>query len=192
MALRGAGGVPALRLRPSISSFGTAAGGDKAGRDRRRHRRSRCPVLDSRNVTARIFLFALEELRDRYGAATPAGADPRHDTAAFRAFRTALLGACAAAARAPLSLSMWWEGTYNGYALAVAAEPPEALSGVDLSGVCPVEGERVGLPRRDGRPLGRAAPGEAAPAEVDEGGRWEAPFGAPAGHFGAPGMRRVT
>src|SRR5262245_57632319 len=77
------------------------------------------PALDLGSVDpAHILLFSLEELRERFGAATPPGADPRHDTAAFRAFRAALLEACARAARAPLSLSMWWEGTYNGYALA--------------------------------------------------------------------------
>lgn len=139
---------------------------------------------------ARIHLFALEDLRERFGGATPPGADPRHDTSAFRAFRAALLDTCAAAARAPVSLSMWWEGTYNGYALAVAAEPPEALGEADLSAVCPVDAVRLAAPRADRRPLGRAAPGYAEPAPA-EGGAWEAPFGAPGGHFGAPGMRRV-
>ncbi len=143
-------------------------------------------------MPARILLFALEDLRARHGGATPAGADPRHDTAAFRAFRTELLHACAAAARAPLSLSMWWEGTYNGYALAVAAEPPEALGDPDLGAACPVEAERLAAPRPDRYPLGRVAPGSAAPAAAEGGGLWEAPFGSPAGHFGAPGMRRIT
>jgi hypothetical protein len=143
-------------------------------------------------MLARILLFALEDLRERYGAATPAGADPRHDTAPFRAFRAELLAACAAAARAPLSLSMWWEGTYNGYALAVAAEPPGALAELDLSAVCPVDAERVAAPRADRYPLARVATGAADPAPADEGGLWEAPFGEPGGHFGAPGMRRVT
>ncbi len=142
-------------------------------------------------MSARILLFSLEELRDRFGAATPAGADPRHDTAAFRAFRAALLAACAAAARAPLSLSMWWEGTYNGYALAVALEPAAAIEPLALQAVCPPDAERVGAPRADRRPLGRAWPGGAAPETDGEGARWEAPFGAAAGHFGAPGMRRI-
>jgi hypothetical protein len=143
-------------------------------------------------MPARILLFAIEDLRERYGALTPAGLDPRHDTTAFRAFRTELLRACAAAARAPLSLSMWWEGTYNGYALAVALEPAEALGGADLSAVCPADAERIAAPRADRYPLGRAAPGSAGPAPAEGGGLWEAPFGAPAGHFGAPGMRRIT
>ena len=143
-------------------------------------------------MPARILLFALEDLRERHGAATPAGTDPRHDTAAFRSFRAALLRACAAAARAPLSLSMWWEGTYNGYALAVAAEPPGALGDLDPSAVGPVDAERIAEPRADRYPLARVAPGAADPAPAEGGGLWEAPFGAPAGHFGAPGMRRVT
>jgi hypothetical protein len=143
-------------------------------------------------MPARILLFALEDLRERHGAATPAGADPRHDTAAFRSFRSALLRVCATAARAPLSLSMWWEGTYNGYALAVAAEPPDALGTPDLSSVCPVDAERIAAPRADRYPLARVAPGTADPAPAGGGGLWEAPFGAPGGHFGAPGMRRIT
>jgi hypothetical protein len=143
-------------------------------------------------VPARILLFALEDLRERYAAATPAGADPRHDTTAFRTFRAELLRAAAAAARAPLSLSMWWEGTYNGYALAVAAEPSGALGDLDLSAVCPVDGERIAAPRADRYPLARVVPGAAEPAPADGEGLWEAPFGAPGGHFGAPGMRRVT
>jgi hypothetical protein len=140
---------------------------------------------------AHIFLFALEDLRARFGGATPEGADPRHDTAAFRRFRAALLDAFARAARAPLSLSMWWEGTYNGYALAVAATPGDAVGAVALDAVCPPEGERSGPPRTDARPLGRAGPEGAAPARAEDGTCWEAPLGAPAGHFGAPGMRRV-
>ncbi len=143
-------------------------------------------------MPARVLLFALEDLRERYGAATPAGADPRHDTSAFRAFRAELLRALTAAARAPFSLSMWWEGTYNGYALAVAIEPPEGLGPLDLGAVCPVDAERMAAPRADRHPLARVAPGTAAPAPAEGGGLWEAPFGAPAGHFGAPGMRRIT
>ena len=140
---------------------------------------------------ARIYLFALEELRRRFAGVTPKGADPRHDTAAFRAFRAALLDAAARAALGPASLSMWWEGTYNGYALAVAAEPSEAFAALDLSSVCPLEAERVASPRAGRYPLGLVEPGQARLA-LDEGGsHWEAPFGAPAGHFGAPGMRRM-
>jgi hypothetical protein len=143
-------------------------------------------------MPARIFLFALEELRARHGAATPPGADPRHDTAAFRAFRAELLRACAAAARGPCALSMWWEGTYNGYALAVAAEPAEALPALDPAAVCPADAERVAAPPASRYPLARLAPGRAELARDGEGGCWEAPFGAPTGHFGAPGMRRIT
>ena len=154
--------------------------------------RARRPCYISAVVPARILLFALEDLRARFAGATPAGTDPRHDTAAFRAFRAELLRACAVSARAPLSLSMWWEGTYNGYALAVAAAPAEALGDLDGSAICPVDAERIAEPRPDRYPLGRAAPGSAGPAAAEGGGLWEAPFGAPAGHFGAPGMRRVT
>jgi hypothetical protein len=141
-------------------------------------------------VTARIALFALEELRRRYGDRTPAGADPRHDAAAFRGFRAALLPLTAAAAREPALLSMWWEGTYNGYALAVAAEPAGALDGWDPSPACPCDGERVAPPRADRYPLARVAPGQAEVARDPEGVAWEAPFGSATGHFGAPGMRR--
>ncbi|HET6440277.1 MAG TPA: hypothetical protein VFG59_19590 [Anaeromyxobacter sp.] len=140
----------------------------------------------------RILLFALEELRAHYGHLTPAGADPRHDTSPFRAFRAALLAACTTAAREPATLSMWWEGTYNGYALAVAAEPAEAFPDLDLGGVCALEAERLAPPRRDRYPLGRVEPGRALPAPDAGGALWEAPLGAPAGHFGAPGMRRMT
>lgn len=146
----------------------------------------------TRPVTARILLFALEDLRALHGPATPAGADPRHDTAAFRAFRAALLGACAAVSREPAELSMWWEGTYNGYALAVAVEPPGALAGLDLSAACPADAERIAPPRRDRYPLARVAPGRAEIARDARGGAWEAPLGSAGGHFGAPGMRRVT
>ncbi len=143
-------------------------------------------------MPARILLFALEDLRARFAGATPAGADPWHDTSAFRAFRAELLRACAASARASLSLSMWWEGTYNGYALAVAAEPADALGDLDASAICPIDAERIAAPRSDRYPLGRAAPASAGPVPAEGGGLWEAPFGAPAGHFGAPGMRRIT
>jgi hypothetical protein len=141
-------------------------------------------------VPARTFLFALEELRRRYAGLTPAGADPRHDATAFRAFRAALLATAAPAARAPAALSMWWEGTYNGYALAVGVEPPEALLGWDPSPACPWDDERVAPARGDRYPLARLAPGVAEVARDGEGAAWEAPFGASTGHFGAPGMRR--
>jgi hypothetical protein len=143
-------------------------------------------------VQAAVFLFALEDLRARFGGALPEGADPRHDASSFRDFRAALLGACAAAARAPAAISMWWEGTYNGYALAVAVDPPEALAGLDLSAVCPAEAERIAPPRAERYPLARVSPGGAEPWRDEAGGLWEAPFGAATGHFGAPGMRRVT
>jgi hypothetical protein len=143
-------------------------------------------------VPARILLFALEDLRARFGAALPPGGDPLHDGGPFRAFRAALLDAGAAATRSPARAWMWWEGTYNGYALAVAVEPPGALSGGDLAAACPVDAERVAEPRSGRYPLARLAPGEAAPWRDEDGCLWEAPFGAPAGHFGAPGMRRVT
>jgi hypothetical protein len=145
-------------------------------------------------VAARIVLFALDELRARYGGLTPAGADPRHDTAAFRAFRAALLDAVAAAALADAELSMWWEGGFEGYALAVAAEPAEAVPTLEdaAAGACPVEAARVGAPRRDRRPLARVAAGRWELARDRDGAVVEAPFGAPTGHFGAPGMKRST
>ena len=141
---------------------------------------------------ARTFLFALEELRRRYGHLTPAGADPRRDATAFRAFRAALLAGAAAAARGPAALSMWWEGTYNGYALAVAVEPPGALEGFDPSPACACDGERVAPQRADRYPLARLGPGAAEVAREEDGCAWEAPFGAATGHFGAPGMRRES
>jgi hypothetical protein len=140
---------------------------------------------------ARIFLFALEELRHRFGHLTPEGADPRHDATAFRAFRDALLARAAPAARAPAALSMWWEGTYNGYALAVACEPADALAGFDPTPACPCDDERVAPPRDGRHPLATLAPGAGAVARDAAGAAWEAPFGAATGHFGAPGMRRA-
>jgi len=142
-------------------------------------------------MSARVFLFALEELRRRYGKASPPGADPRHDTGPFRAFRAALLDLCARAAREPAELSMWWEGTYNGYSLAVAVEPAAALPGLDPSPACPADEDRVAPMRADRYPLARVEPGRAAVERDPEGATWEAPFGAATGHFGAPGMRRV-
>jgi hypothetical protein len=141
--------------------------------------------------TARILLFALEDLRARYGALVPPGADPRSDTAPFRAFRAALLELAAGAASGPCRLTMWWEGTYNGYALAVAAEPAEALAALDPSPACPADAERLARPRAEPYPLARVEPGRAEVARGAEGETFEAPFGEPAGHFGAPGMRRI-
>jgi hypothetical protein len=142
-------------------------------------------------VTARILLFSLDDLRARHGALVPAGADPRTDTAPFRAFRAALLDLAARAATGPCQLGMWWEGTYNGYSLAVAAEPAEALASLDPSPACPLDAERVAPPRPDAYPLARVTPGHAELALGPDGEAFEAPFGAPTGHFGAPGMRRV-
>lgn len=142
-------------------------------------------------MTARILLFALDDLRARYGALVPPGADPRSDTAPFRAFRGVLLDLAARAASAPCDLAMWWEGTYNGYALAVAAEPAAALAALDPTPACPVDAERVAPPRADSYPLARVEPGRAEVARGSGGETFEAPFGEPTGHFGAPGIRRV-
>lgn len=143
-------------------------------------------------MRARVLLFHLDELRRRYGHLVPAGADPRSDTAPFRAFRERLLAEAARSARAPASLGMWWEGTYNGYCLAVAVAPAEAVPDLDPAAACPLDGERVASPPGEGYPLGRVAPGRAELERDPEGAVFEAPFGAPTGHFGAPGMRRVT
>jgi hypothetical protein len=153
-------------------------------------------------VPARILLFSLDELRSRYpapGGAGPGGersgadeppGDPRRGAAEFRAFRDRLLAAAARAATGPAALSMWWEGTYNGYCLAVGCTPAVALAALDPSEACAVEDERVAPPRPDGVPLARVVPGCAEVARDADGATWEAPFGAPAGHFGAPGIRR--
>jgi hypothetical protein len=140
---------------------------------------------------ARILLFALEDLRARHGALVPPGADPRQDTAPFRAFRAALLALAARAARGPCELTMWWEGTYNGYSLAIAVEPPEALADLDPEPACPVDGERVAPPRADRYPLAHVGPGYAEVARDPDGATCEAPLGEATGHFGAPGMRRI-
>ncbi len=140
---------------------------------------------------ARILLFSLDDLRDRYAARTPTGADPRADTAPFRAFRLELLALAARAAEGRSSLSMWWEGTYNGYALAVAVEPPEPLLALDPGPACLLEGERVASPRADRYVLAHVEPGRAEVARDPDGGTWEAPFGEATGHFGAPGMRKI-
>lgn len=153
-------------------------------------------------MPARVLLFHLDELRRRYGALVAGGADPRADTGPFRAFRDRLLAEAARAARAPASLSMWWEGSYNGYCLAVAARPAQALEELDPERVCPLEDERlepdaagaapVAGARREGYPLGEVVPGRAEVARDPDGTSYEAPFGAATGHFGAPGIRRVT
>ncbi len=156
-------------------------------------------------MASRVLLFHLDELRRRFGALVPEGADPRTDTAPFRAFRERLLDEGARAARAPASLSMWWEGSYNGYCLAVAAEPAEALADLDAERVCALEDERLepgaggqvpsgsfASARRERYPLGEVVPGHAAVARDPDGTCYQAPFGAATGHFGAPGMRRVT
>ncbi len=140
---------------------------------------------------ARVLLFSLDELRRRHGHHTPPDADPRHDLAAFRAFREALLGEAARAATAPATLTWWWEGTYNGYCLAVACEPAGPLASLDPSAACPLEDERLAPAHADGYPLALVAPGRAEVARDPEGATFEAPFGAPTGHFGAPGARRV-
>jgi len=141
-------------------------------------------------VPARVLRFALDDLRARYAARATPGLDPRADTAPFRAFRAALLDLAAAAATGPAELSFWWEGTFNGYALAVAAEPPGSLAALDPAPACPVEDETVAVPRADRYPLAHVEPGRAVVAR-DADGAWEAPFGVATGHFGAPGVRRV-
>jgi hypothetical protein len=140
---------------------------------------------------SRILLFALDELRRRHaGAATP-GVDPRHDVGPFRAFREALLREAARAATGPAELSMWWEGSFDAYSLAVSCAPAAALAALDPSPACPLEDERVAPPRADGYPLARVVPGRAEVARDADGRTYEAPFGAPTGHFGAPGVRRM-
>jgi hypothetical protein len=143
-------------------------------------------------VPARVLLFALEDLRRGFGRLVPPGADPRHDTAPFRAFRRALLDAAAGAAVGPAALTFWWEGSYNGYRLALAVAPPEAIPGAFAEAACPVDEERLALPRQDGYPLAAVAPGAWTLARDEHGAAYEAPFGAPTGHFGAPGVRRIA
>jgi hypothetical protein len=141
-----------------------------------------------------VLLFALEDLRARYVSAGAGEGDPRHDTAPFRAFRAALLDALSSAARAPATLGMWWEGGYNGYALAVSIDPGDAVPDAEAaaSRACPVDGVRDGAARREPYPLAAVAPGRAEVARDRDGAAMEAPFGAPTGHFGAPGMRRMA
>ncbi len=143
---------------------------------------------------AHVLLFALDELRARYGALVPAGADPRHDTSPFRAFRAALLEALAAAAREEADVTMWWEGGYNGYALAVAVQPAASVRDPEdaASRACPPDAARLAPPRRDRYPLARVGPGWSEVARDDSGAVAEAPFGTATGHFGAPGMRRIA
>jgi len=144
-------------------------------------------------VPARILYYALDELRRRYGRHASPGVDPRRDTAPFRAFREALLAEGARAATAPAELRMWWEGTFNGYCLAVSCEPAEALPGLRPSAACALEEERVAVAPPGGYPLGRVAPGRAEVGRDAAGASYEAPFGAAGGHFGAPGVvRRAT
>ncbi len=145
-------------------------------------------------MPAHIVLFALDDLRARYGALVPDGADPRHDTTPFRAFRAALLDALAARARGQAELAMWWEGGYNGYALAVALEPTDAVPDFEDAAArdCPIDGARLAPPRRDAYPLGRVGPGWSEVTGDADGTAVEAPFGAATGHFGAPGMRRIS
>lgn len=140
-----------------------------------------------------ILLFALDELRARYGRLVPAGADARHDTTPFRAFRAALLQAIAAAATAPAELTMWWEGGFNGYALAIAVEPAGAIPQLEqvATPACEVEAFRSGVPRADRHPLASVQPGRWEVARDEQGAAAEAPFGSATGHFGAPGIRRM-
>jgi hypothetical protein len=142
-------------------------------------------------ASARLFSFALEELRRRWAALVPPGRDPRVDTTPFRAFRAALLEEASRAARAPADLSMAWEGTYNGYRLVVAVVPADALPGLDPDRACPLDDDAVAQAPPGGYPLAHVEPGRAEVARDADGATWEAPLGDAAGHFGAPGMRRI-
>jgi hypothetical protein len=86
---------------------------------------------------------------------------------------------------------MWWEGTFNGYCLAVAATPPDALPGLELGGLPAPDDERVAPPPPDRYPLAHVEPGRATVARNADGTTNEAPLGAATGHFGAPGMRAI-
>jgi hypothetical protein len=146
-------------------------------------------------VNAVVLGFPLDELRRAFCGATQAGADSRNDTTPFRAFRQRLLEAAARTAVASAELSVWWEGTFNGYALAVQAWPADAVPGLagaaaEACGIAP-EPVRLAPPRQDGYPLARIQPGGYTLARGEDGLLAEAPFGAPTGHFGAPGMRRI-
>jgi hypothetical protein len=146
-----------------------------------------------RAVDALVLRFSLDDLRRRFAGDATAGADPRHDAAPFRAFRAALLDEAARQAVAPATLSMRWEGTFNDYSLCVTGQPADALPhlAADAARVCEVEDVRVAPAPPGGYPLAVVGPGRAEPARDEDGALWEAPFGAPTGHFGAPGMRRV-
>ena len=141
--------------------------------------------------SARVLQFHLDALRAAFGGQASPGADPRHDTAPFRAFRAALLDAAAGAAVRPCDLSMAWAGTFNGSRLLVSVEPPDALPGLDLSAVCALEHDEVAPARPDRYPLAHVEPGHATVARAADGTTNEAPFGAATGHFGAPGIRRL-
>ena len=143
---------------------------------------------------AEILLFALDALRARFPAPAEPAVDPRLDTGPFRAFRAALLAALAAGAAGEAELSMWWEGGFDGYALAVAVSPPGAVpdAAARAGAACPVDAARLAPPRRDRYPLARLAPGRFTLARDETGALVEAPFGAATGHFGAPGMRRLA
>jgi hypothetical protein len=143
-------------------------------------------------VSARVLRFHLDELRRRYGHLVEAGRDPRHDTAPFRAFRVALLAAASRAAVRPCQVTIWWEGTFNGYCLAVGVSPADALPGLELESVAAPEDERVAPPPASSYPLADVEPGRATVARNPDGSTNEAPLGAATGHFGAPGMRAIT
>jgi hypothetical protein len=145
-------------------------------------------------VASLVLLFALDELRSRYGHCTPAGVDARQDTTAFRVFRATLLDALAAVAIAPAELSMWWEGGFDGYSLAVAIDPADAVPDGEAAAAiaCSVDDSRVGLAWPDRYLLAHIQDRTWNVARDDEGAAAEAPFGAATGHFGAPGMRRTA
>ncbi len=145
---------------------------------------------------ARLLRFDLDGLRHAYGRLVPPGADPRHDTSPFRAFRAALLEAAARTAVGPCDLAVAWEGTFNGYALVVAVSPPGALPGLDAAalaraGLPPADEDLVAPPPAARYPLAHVEPGRATVATNPDGTTSEAPFGAATGHFGAPGMRAI-
>jgi hypothetical protein len=142
-------------------------------------------------VSARVLQFGLDELRRAFGHHARAGADPRHDTAPFSAFRAALLEAAARAAVRPCDLFLAWGGTFNEYRLLVSVEPADALPGLDLTAVCAVEQDEVAPARPDRYPLAHVEPGHATVACAADGTTHQAPFGAATGHFGAPGIRRL-